>query len=173
MSLQKLKLPNHILADLYRSTLIQPEANYQQEKEMIPIPQVQGIKFLGGNLKKIGIIVKNGEPGFLDDADLEWLEKMLKACSMTLGDVAVVNLGHQNISIQTIKESLKSKIVLLLGTTPSDLQMPLNFPQFKPQEHDGCIFLYAPSPKQLNQEGQEGKLLKSKLWVSLQKLFDL
>jgi hypothetical protein len=61
----------------------------------------------------------------------------------------------------------------MLGPTPADLELPLHFPMFKVQEHDQCSYLCAPAPAQLNQETQEGKILKTKLWVSLKQLFEL
>src|ERR1700730_13742523 len=97
---------------------------------------------------------------------------MLQACKLTLGDVAIVNIHPEKYPIANIRKQLPAKKLILLGPSPSQLQLPLNFPQFKLQEYDGCVFLYAPSPVVLNQETKEGKLLKSKLWVSLQKLFE-
>jgi hypothetical protein len=109
----------------------------------------------------------------MNDNDLEWLQKMLLACKLTLGDVAIVNTHSKNVTIGSVKEQLRPEKLILLGPGPSDLQIPLNFPQFKIQEHDNCRYLCAPSSKELNQDTQEGKVLKSKLWISLQQLFEV
>ena len=131
------------------------------------------IKFLGGNKKRIAFIVNCKTDVFLPDTHLDWLGKMLDACKLNLGDVAIANIANNPFTITDIKNELLSTSVILLGTEPFAIQLPLNFPHFNLQSYDGITFLYTPSPDQLNQSTNEAKLLKSKLWVSLQKLFKL
>lgn len=135
--------------------------------------QTKSIKFLGGNKKRIAFIVNCKTDVFLPDTHLDWLGKMLDACKLNLGDVAIANIANNPFTITDIKNELLSTSVILLGTEPFAIQLPLNFPHFNLQSYDGITFLYTPSPDQLNQSTQEAKLLKSKLWVSLQKLFKL
>jgi hypothetical protein len=47
----------------------------------------------------------------------------------------------------------------------------MDFPVFKIQAYDQCTYLPAPSLEELVRPGDEGKLLKSKLWVCLKTLF--
>ena len=131
------------------------------------------IKYLGGNKKRIAFIVNSTTDVYLPDAQLDWLQKMLEACRLNLGDVAIANIAKNNFSISDIKQELFSNTVILLGAEPSSIQLPINFPHFNLQQHDGITFLATPPPAQLNQATAEAKLLKSKLWVSLQKLFKL
>ncbi|HYF29918.1 MAG TPA: hypothetical protein VD993_02255 [Chitinophagaceae bacterium] len=131
------------------------------------------IKFLGGNKKRIAFVVNSPNDVYLPDAELDWLGKMLEACRLNLGDVAIANIAGNKFSITDIKNELFSTIVILLGTEPSAIQLPINFPPFNLQSHDGIVFLATPPPRQLNQSTAEAKLLKSKLWVCLQKLFKL
>lgn len=135
--------------------------------------QAAAIKFLGGNKKRIAFIVNCKNAVFLPDTHLDWLGKMLEACRLNLGDVAIANIAKNQFTIADIKQELFSTTVVLLGTEPSAIQLPLNFPHFNLQPHDGITFLATPPPEQLNQQTQEARLLKSKLWVSLQKLFKL
>ena len=131
------------------------------------------IKFLGGNKKRIAFIVNCTSDVFLPDAQLEWLKKMLEACRLNLGDIAIANSAKNEFTIADIKQELFSTTVILLGAEPSAIQLPINFPHFNLQQHDGIVFLSTPPPAELNQNTTEAKLLKSKLWVSLQKLFKL
>ena len=131
------------------------------------------IKFLGGNQKRIAFIVNSTTDVYLPDAHLDWLRKMLEACRLNLGDVAIANIAKNTFTITDIKQELFSNTVILLGAEPSSIQLPINFPQFNLHQHDGVTFLATPPPAQLNQSTNEAKLLKSKLWVSLQKLFKL
>lgn len=138
-------------------------------------PETSGsrIKFLGGNKKRIAFIVNCATDVYLPDAHLDWLKKMLEACHLNLGDVAIANIARNSFSINDIKQELFSTTVILLGTEPAAIQLPLNFPHFNLQQHDNIVFLATPSPDQLNRSTTEAKLLKSKLWVCLQKLFKL
>lgn len=133
----------------------------------------RAIKFLGGNKKRIAFIVNCKTDVYLPDNQLDWLGKMLDACKLNLGDVAIANIANSRFTIADIKNELQSTAVILLGTEPFAIQLPLNFPHFNLQSYDNMTFLYTPSPDQLNQPTNEAKLLKSKLWVCLQKLFKL
>ena len=172
MSLQNLQLPASLLTDLYTNHLISAAGNETNNSE--PAKASSPARHsLGGNAKKITIVVAEPSQTYMHDGDLEWLQKMLLACKLTLGDVAIVNLHSKNWNIGLIRQELKAEKVILLGPSPAELQLPLNFPQFKIQAHDNCTYLYAPSLQELNQETKESKLLKSKLWVSLQQLFEV
>ena len=176
MSLKDFQIPLSILPELYKNSLIefstaQPSpAGTSSKKEP---KKDEAVRYLGGNDKKIAIVINEEGQSYLNDDDLLWLQKMLQACKLTLGDVAIVNVHTSKYSAAYIKDHLHSKKMILLGTTPELLEMPLNFPQFKPQEHAGCVYLFAPGPAELNNPSEEGKLLKTKLWVSLQKIFEV
>jgi hypothetical protein len=131
------------------------------------------IKFLGGNKKRIAFIVDCKTDVYLPDKHLDWLGKMLEACRLNLGDVAIANVAKNAFTIADIRQELQSTIVILLGAGTQSIQLPLNFPHFNPQRYDDIMFLNTPSPDELNQNTGEARLLKSKLWVSLQKLFKL
>lgn len=146
-----------------------PKADHASDSK----PITGRIKFLGGNNKRIAFIVNCKTDVFLPDSHLDWLKKMLEACRLNLGDVAIANIAKTQFTITDIKQELFSNTVVLLGTEPAAIQLPLNFPHFNLQSHDGITFLATPPPEQLNQQTQEARLLKSKLWVSLQKLFKL
>jgi hypothetical protein len=171
MSLQNLELPAELITELYGNHLVEFKATSIDKPETRKEKPVHLLS-LGGNEKRITILVAEESQAFMKDEELEWLQKMLQACKLTLGDVAIVNTHSKEFSMPLVRQQLRPEKIVMLGPNPSDLQLPLNFPQFKVQEHDQCTYLFAPSPKELNQETKEGKLLKSKLWVSLQKLFE-
>jgi len=172
MSLQNLKLPDSILTDLSTKHLIAPSHQKPAAGSADKISPT-GLHSLGGNAKRITIVVAEESQAFLRDVDLEWLQKMLLACKLNLGDVAIVNLHSKNVTLALIREQLKPEKLILLGPGPGAVQLPFTFPQFKIQEHDRCKYLYAPSARELNQETKDSKVLKSKLWVSLQQLFEV
>ena len=68
-----------------------------QEEPVKPIPQKQPtgkLKYLGGNAKNIAFLVNCPTDVFLPDKHLDWLGKMLTACQLNLGDVAIINIAN-------------------------------------------------------------------------------
>jgi hypothetical protein len=128
-------------------------------------------KFLGKNQQQVTIIVQFDGEAFLPEQHLQLLTKMLGACKLNLGDVAIVNDASRKVEINQLKEQLYPKQVLLFGISPEATGLPLSFPMFKPQEYAGTTYLYTPSLEELNQETEEGKLLKRRLWDNLKKIF--
>ena len=172
MSLNNLQLPASLLPDLYGHTLVQSGEKVATAKEKKNIDEAK-LSFLGGNEKKITIVVADAQQAYMSDVDLEWLQKMLLACKLSLGDVAIINLHTKKTNINAIKQQLNPGKLLMLGPSPAQLELPLNFPMFKLQQHDDCIYLHAPSPAELNHESGEIVDQKKKLWACLKQLFEL
>jgi len=168
MDLNNLELPGFVFADLYKDLLV-------REKEPSPgIPQgISSFKYLGGNKKKLTILVNYEETVFLPEKNLQFVTKMLEACKMNIGDVAIVNLAKNPATISDIKREVSPVNLILFAVEPAAIKLPLGFPQFKTQAYDGCTFLYLPPIDEVDQPTLEGKLLKSKLWICLRNLFEL
>jgi hypothetical protein len=175
MGLSDITLPGSVIADLYRQSLVQTGS----QKEAGPAPATttktaatgNNYKFLGNNQRQVAIVVDFDDETFLPDQHLQFLTKLLEACKLNLGDVAIVNHAKKAVDINLLKEQLRPSIVLLFGVEPVTIKLPLNFPHFKDQAFAGISYLYTPALETLNIETEEGKLLKSKLWVCLRKLF--
>jgi hypothetical protein len=182
MGLNDLELPDSLIAELYKDSLVMPAAAPrfptataapQQSSSPAPASTPGGYKFLGNNQKKITILVDSPECAFLPDDQLAFLTKMLEACKMNMGDVAIVNQANSRADIAGLKQQLSPASLLLLGPGPEEIRLPIHFPLFKIQAFDQCSFLWMPSLRQFLQPGEEGKLLKTKLWVCLRQLFEL
>ena len=173
MSLQNTILPDVLIADLYRNVFVIPPTPSNKKVEVAKEKEAQAIKFLGNNLKKIVIVVNQPSEVFLPERHLEFLSKILVACRLNIGDVAIVNEGYQFVDIATIKQELKANYVILFGLEPPDLKLPLNFPHFKIQNYDDVTYLSVPAFEALNVENEQGKLLKTKLWVCLKTMFEV
>ncbi|MBS1974774.1 MAG: hypothetical protein JST13_10510, partial [Bacteroidetes bacterium] len=143
------------------------------EKKLVEIKTDAVSKFLGGNKKNILILVKSSDAVFVDDDQLSFLTKLLEACKLNVGDVAILNNEKEELVINKLKEQLRPKRIILFGNSPGSLKLPIEFPMFKLQQYDGSTYLYAPSLKELDVDTTEGKILKSKLWVCLKNLFEL
>ena len=130
-------------------------------------------KFLGNNRKKVAIIVHSPGTAFLPDNQLSFLTKILEACRMNIGDIAIVNAATTSVAINELRQQLDPTAVLLFGLEPVAIKLPINFPVFRLQPYDACTYLSAPALGQLVQNSEESKLLKSKLWVCLKTLFNV
>lgn len=169
MSLNNIDLPASVIASLYSTVLIQPDEIIEKINPT-PLGDVS-LKFLGSNLKNIVVLVNYSRETFINDHDLQFLTKMLEACKLTLGDIALVNIFSEHPSLPELQARLQPMYMILLGVDPSDIQLPLLFPNFKLQSYAGCTYLGTPALPELNQHTEEGKLLKTKLWSCLKQLF--
>jgi len=189
MSLNNIQLKDLVVSELYRDNLLASDAEKDTGSHTrpaatpppsapataptAPSPTGSGYKFLGNNQRKISIVVNAPGAPFLPDDQLTVLTRMLEACRMNIGDVAIVNHAAAPVVINTLKQQLQPAFVLLFGPTPRDIGLPMDFPVFKIQPYDQCTYLTAPSLKEMAHPGDDSKLLKSKLWVCLKTLFEI
>jgi hypothetical protein len=179
MDLNNINLPSSVIADLYASSLIdtgeiaakapQPVVSVEQPVIAAQQPATKGLKFLGDNKKNILVVVNSDQAVHLPDEELELLTNMLSACKLSLADVAIVNIHQQPVSYKELLAALKGRSALLFDIEPSAFGLPMSFPHFQIQPFASCSFLYSPSLKELGDD----RVLKSKLWVSLRRLFNI
>jgi len=174
MDINKINFPATAIADLYRNTLVGNTENTNTIPEIkIPAAPAQSPgqwKWLGENKKHILVLVSYDNAVHLPDKELQLLTAMLEACKLGLGDVAIVNRNnHPDQDYKEYLDEFKSRVTLLFGIEPVTFGLPMNFPFFQIQAFAGCSFLYCPSLDDLEKD----KVLKSKLWVSLRRLFNI
>ena len=171
MNLNRIQLPASIIADLYQHTLVM--ADKEAEGVILLAGQADAYKFLGRHEKNIAIIFTSTQSLVVPEDQLAFLTRMLEACKLTLADVAILNQNTRPVDITRLKEQLHPTIILLFGLEPKEIKLPFNSPAFKIQEYDNCKYLYVPPIVEITRETEQGKLLKSKLWVCLRSLLDL
>ncbi len=171
MSLNDIQLPGSVIAGMYKNSLISPGQQANQQK--VSQTSAGTYKFLGDNLKKIVLVVSSPDAVFLPEEHLLLLTKMLGACKLNMGDVAIINHFSTPATISGINQQLGPRVIILFGLEPTMIKLPFTLPAFKIQEYDGCHYLYTPALTELIMDTEEGKLLKSKLWVCLRKLFEV
>jgi hypothetical protein len=183
MSNEKIKLPDFLIADLFKGTLVEIDnsafsiasSNIETSSvrvENIELPSTKR-KFLGDNKKGIIIIVDQPNETFLADNDLTFLTNILKACQLHLSDIAIVNNAVEKMDYQTLKEELSAEVIILFDVEPSAIKLPFMIPAFQIQKYDNCTLMVAPPLHLLNNPTNDGKLLKTKLWMSLKKVFNI
>ena len=172
--LNHIKLPDSVVADLYRSSLIDMDetpVNKALDDNTETRPVTDSVwKWLGENKKNVLIIVNYQDAVHLPDDDLSFLTGIIGACKLSMADVAIFNLhNHPQASYKELVAFFKSRIVLLFAVEPASFGLPMSFPHFQIQPFAGNSFLFSPSLKELEND----KVLKSKLWVCLKRLFNL
>lgn len=181
MGINNIDLPAIVVEQLYNSSLVGNNTAAEEKKlvsepvKIEPASNSEGSplkewKFLGNNNKKILIILKSEDAVHLPDNQLTFLTGILSACNLSLADVAIVNTNnHPQVLYKELTTSFASKIVLLFDIEPAVFGLPMSFPFYQIQAFAGNSFLYSPALKNI----ENNKIEKSKLWVSLKRLFNL
>jgi hypothetical protein len=184
MSLNNIQLNPSLLAEMYRTSLLDTnEGPPSLKKNQTISPEVTtsvgtdpdfknkkvpALKYLGEHKKNILIIVRYADVPHLPNEQLNFLTSVLSACKLNLGDVAILNIANSPLtSHKDLLEKFKSNFIILFGLTPEEFEMPLSFPEFQVQPFNNCTFLHTPVLEVLEAD----KVLKSKLWVCLRKMF--
>jgi hypothetical protein len=173
MSLNNLILPDLLLTSLYKNNLIEikdRDKNNGPEKIADQLPAVQ---FLGKHLQQITVFVHYSEEVYLPEVQLNFLANILKACNLNIADIAIVNLANQRVTADGVHSLLKSKKMIFFEVDPSLLAINADIPPFSVKQYGEMLILRAPALEKLNQGNEEGKLLKSKLWLCLKELFSV
>jgi DNA polymerase III psi subunit len=160
MNLNNISLSSHLIADLYRHSLIEGTATAMPQKT--PVPS------LGKGGKGILIVVSKPDVSYLPDDELDFLTKVLSACQLSLADVAIINwkkVPHHNT--EAIMEQFGARYVILFDLDPLPFGLPLNLPAYAVHTDDKKQFVIAPSLHQIAQT----KEAKTQLWAALKQLF--
>jgi hypothetical protein len=128
-------------------------------------------RYLGKNLRKVSVIARYKDDPYIPEEHLQFLIKILAACKLNLGDVAIMNDAVATIQIRKLKDELNPSFVLLFDVQPAEIGLPLSFPALKPQSFDGRSFLLIPSIDTLIADTEAARGLKKQLWDSLKKMF--
>lgn len=174
MSLNSVKLTPYLLTQLYPNKLVVPDGNTSASPKQEGKPQtpneMPAWKFLGNNEKKVLIGVHYDNAVHLPDAQLEFLMQLLKACQLSLNDVAVINLNnHPDYQYDELLRYFQSQVIFLFGLTAQQFGFPFEVPQYQIQQFANYTVLHAPALEVL----QPDKAAKTQLWAALKKIFSL
>jgi hypothetical protein len=169
MSFKNLQLPDFLIAELYKDVLVELNVDNATEKKQKTTPTQKW--FLGENKKHVVIAVKDEEAVYLRDEWLQFLSSILGACKLNLGDVAIINYSKNNFSYTELNEKLLPEYLLLFDVTAKEIQLSFTVPHYQIQNYNHCNFLLTPSLQTMQGDTKAAKLEKSKLWLSLKKMF--
>lgn len=164
------RLPDFVLADLFGKSLISLDEKPLQKKDEQPKTEKW---FLGNYEKKIIVLVSNEKDVYLNEEDFSFLTTILNACKLNVAHIALINYYNNEVDFKKLKRELQPSYLLSFGIDALQIQLPFTMPHYQVQQYDKCYIVIAPSLKELNQQVQQSKTEKAKLWKSLQKMFGL
>ncbi|MEO5999054.1 MAG: hypothetical protein ABIN89_19930 [Chitinophagaceae bacterium] len=162
MSFANIHLPPSVIVEIYKNCLVE-----------ITKKNTKPIQYLGNNAQKLLVFVSYPGEVFLPGEQLEFLEKILLACKLNLGDIAIINVAKQPWKFEDYIESLVPKSILVFGT---DIPISREYPEmifFTTVYHQGITLMSAPALEKLNEENNESKQLKTRFWHSLKQFFSI
>ena len=166
MSLDNIQLPPSIIQSLYNKSLY----DLKTDKPGMEDQQPGSISFLGGNNRKIAIVVNDAEAIYLQDDALNFLLGILTACKLTMADVALINTSkNPDLNYTTITGQLQAEKIFLFGLDTDAIGLPLQFPNYQIQQYNNQVYLSSASLDSLQKDKNE----KTKLWNCLKKIFSL
>jgi len=170
-----IKLPDFIIADLYKDSLVvlNEEAKQPIEKSGANTTVTEEKPFyFGDNLHNFCIILNSPTHVFTDDESLQLLSNVLAALNFTLADVAIVNYHRTPMPYSHISKALKPRVCLLFGVSTQALQLPFIIPNYQLQRYEDCTFIQACAIDDMKANDDKAKGEKRKLWNSLKTVFN-
>ncbi|HMR84310.1 MAG TPA: hypothetical protein PKE30_14305 [Niabella sp.] len=175
MSLNNIHLPPLLVAQLYPDSLTgEPAKTGPAQKD--PATKAERTqppaewKLLGNNQKNILIAVAYENIAHLPDPQLDFLMQLLKACQLSLNDVALINLNnYKEVEYTDMLNYFQTKTILLFGVSAQEFGFPFETPQYQVQPFTQYTVIHAPALHDL----QSDKPAKGLLWIGLKKIFNL
>jgi hypothetical protein len=187
-----IQLPDFMLVDFFRDNLVivndvaelpkteatkapqslpvEPTIAPAVKKAPLPLPKKW---FLGDNQKHIVILVNDIDAVYLRDEWLQFLSNILGACKLNLGDVAIVNHAYNPMLFSDFHQKLAPQHFILFDVPTQNIQLPFTVPFYQLQQFGSTQFLLAHSLALMLGNTDAVKMEKSKLWLSLKKMFNI
>lgn len=182
------QLPEFVLAGLYKDALVitapstPPSAKLvvkgneinSPEKPNLAEKQVETPKwYLGSNNRQVAVLVADKSGRLIGDKELEFLTNILKACKLSVDDIALINYIRTPRSLEELVQDPGCTQFILFGVTTAQLQLQFNVPFYQPQQIGQQQFLLAAPLVKLMEPTAAAKAEKAKLWNALQQFFHL
>lgn len=185
MSLNDILLPGIVIEELYKNVLLhepsaassEPDKRSEKGSGTFPLskgassPETLKTPYLGKNIKHITILVHYPSDVYIPEEQLTFLSNILKACELTIADIAIVNVAMHAIDITTLLTELATEKLLVFRNYPL-FNLP-GEPFTVTSLNEKIPILTAPALETVNGATDENKVFKSKLWNCLKQLFDM
>jgi len=176
----KEQLPAFVMAELFGDDLVYTGEKFDLANTKKEVPKTEKKetlsplkKYLGNYERKIVVLVNDEKNMYVSDENLEFLSGILNACKLNLAHIALLNVNNTPLNFIELKEQLQPQYLLAFGIDALQIQLPFAMPDYQVQQYNNCAIVTAPAFQMLNNKTQEAKTEKTKLWKSLQKIFNL
>ena len=169
------KLPNSVLVQLYKESIVLCEAasNVDKKETTEEATPTVPIKFLGEHQKKILVLVQDTNAVHLNERAFDLLTSILNACKLTIVDIALINLANKNFSLHQILTQVPSDFVLIFDLNPTQLKIKLPTKLYTPILLGETQLLFSNNLSTMQGIDTDSKIEKTKLWSALKLLFKL
>jgi hypothetical protein len=172
MQLNQIRLSTDLLQALYTGTLVLPENQGPASNGKPAESEVVPISYLGRNQRKFTVLVHYPNELYLPDDSLQFLGSVLKACQLTIADVAIVNLARTPVTMAEIRQQLSPAIIIAFGGKALAEGFPAGT-LLASGNAGGLRFMQGPELEVLSQPGDAAKPLKKLLWESLKHMLEM
>lgn len=150
-------IDHNVLKTLYSSSLYSIDKNVKETvRKTEQVVKKKVLLLLHENLKE-------------QDSLYSFLQGILGACRLKMDDVNLVPSFRQQDDYRRLAEKYGAAVVIMFGVEASDIQLPVFFPHYQVQLHDGVQYVSSPGLAVIENDKPE----KQKLWQSLKKAFSL
>lgn len=171
MSNEKTVLPLPVIITLYRNSLYRNFESAIGSHLTASTPET--VPILGNNSKKVLLIVRFETEPFIPERHLGFIARMLSACNMNIGDVAIVNDKTGDLTLDLLYKELRPLHTIIFGIDPRELNISIDLPLFTITTFKGCQVFHTPSLDALNQDSPDATANKKKLWACLKLMFSV
>jgi hypothetical protein len=166
MSLNNVNLPTFLYPLFFKNNLL----SINEKMKETELFYDKFIESLGGNGKHVIFLVKDKENKFISDKLMVFLQDLLAACHLTMGDVALINFEQKlPITLTNISFQFEPEKVLSFGISANELNLAGESTLFEVQKINDVDYLFCPPIEAI----QSSVAFKKKLWKNLQELFNL
>lgn len=153
-----------------------------EDKPSIPLPQSDtNVAFNTANekdgktielpsiRKKFVVVTDSAIVQNNSDLRFKFLSEIIRACKLTMEEGVITDVGMDGKDYHQLLQKFQPDVFLLFGIGPSDVQLPMIFPQFQVQRIGNQTYISAPALELLEPD----KTSKSKLWSCLKQAFSI
>ena len=169
----KEQLPAFLLAELYTDSIVQIDTDKNVKLKPNAGTTLTKALYLGNFQKKIIVLTCDESNNYISDDNLVFLTGILNACKLNLSHIALINFYNNAVNFGGLKKELQPEFLISFGITALQIELPFTMPDYQVQDYNKCKIAIAPALNELNEQTQKAKAEKTKLWKSLQKMFDL
>ncbi|MCO6496122.1 MAG: hypothetical protein J5I50_00530 [Chitinophagaceae bacterium] len=158
MSIDNIILPFNTIQKLYPTGIINLEKKITTDKKIL---------FKGKNHKHVLVLIDI--VGDLKATEEELLNNLIKACKLTIDDIALVNLREQEVSVPEMIAQLKTQKAIFFGVPHGAIKLSVKDADEQLLQAADCTIVKTLPLSNLNNDIER----KKALWSALKQQFNL